>query len=44
MLQKYIFRTKLKKKRKTLSEENKCICDGEIRVTECADAVNQMKF
>ena len=40
MLQKYIFETKLEK---TLSEKDKSICDGEITVTECSDAVNEMK-
>ena len=41
MLQKYIFETKLEK---TLSEKDKSICDGEITVTECSDAVNEMKL
>ena len=40
MLQKYIFETKLEK---TLSEKDKSICDGKITVTECSDAVNEMK-
>ena len=41
MLQKYIFETKLEK---TLSEKDKSICDGEITVTECSDAINEMKL
>jgi hypothetical protein len=41
MLQKYIFETKLEK---TLSEKDKSICDGKITVTECSDAVNEMKL
>jgi hypothetical protein len=41
MLQKYIFETKLEK---TLSEKDKSICDGDITVTECSDAVNEMKL
>ena len=41
MLQKYIFETKLEK---TLSEEGKSICDGEITVTQCSDAANEMKL
>ena len=41
MLQKYIFETKLEK---TLSEKDKCNCDVEITVTECSDAVNEMKL
>jgi hypothetical protein len=27
-----------------LSEKDKSICDGEITVTECSDAVNEMKL
>jgi hypothetical protein len=34
-----IFETKLEK---TLSEKDKSICDGEITVTECSDAVNEI--
>jgi hypothetical protein len=41
MLQKYIFETKLEK---ISSEKDKSICDGEITVTECSDAVNEMKL
>jgi hypothetical protein len=41
MLQKYIFETKQKK---TLSEEGKSNCNGEITVTECSDAVNAVKL
>ena len=41
MLQKYIFETKLEK---TLGEKDKSMCDGEITVTECSDAVNEMKL
>jgi hypothetical protein len=41
MLQKYIFGTKLEN---TLIKEDKAICDDEITVTECSDAVNEMKL
>ena len=41
MLLKYIFEINLEK---TLSEKDKSICDGEITITECADAVNEMKL
>ena len=41
MIQKSIFETKLEK---TLSEKDKSMCDGEITVTECSDAVNEMKL
>ena len=27
-----------------MSEKDKSICDGEITVTECSDAVNEMKL
>jgi hypothetical protein len=38
---KHIFETKLEK---TLSEKDNSICDGEITVTECSDAENEMKL
>lgn len=41
MVQKYIFETKLEK---TLSEQHKSICDGEVTVTESSDAINEMKL
>jgi hypothetical protein len=39
-LQKYIFEAELEN---SLSEEDKSVCDGEITVSECSDAANEMK-
>ena len=40
-LQKYIFEAELEN---SLSEEDKSVCDGEITVSKCSDAANEMKW